>query len=124
MPRKAVVHEADYAVADGTVRISVWVGERQLGTSIVYLADEAIANGDIEELPLGTGAALSGKTAEVYTMVTDIRDDTDEMAVTWRLTGGRSKLTVSETGSPPKALGSQMFKGIFHFTAGKKKSRS
>jgi hypothetical protein len=122
MPRKAVVHEGEYKVADGTVRISVSVGERQLGTSIVYLEDEPIANGDIEELPLGKGPALEGRTAEIYTMVTDVRSDSDEMSVTWILTGGSKKLAVTRSGSPPKEFGSQMFKGVFRFTTGNKKS--
>jgi hypothetical protein len=115
-----VIHEEKYVVADGTIRLSVSVGERQLGTSIAYLDDEAIANGDIEELPLGDGPKLEGRTLDVYTMVTDIRDETDKMAVTWILTGGKKKLIVTAKGAPPKALGSQMFKGTFHFTPPKK----
>lgn len=120
MPGKAAVHEVDYAIAGGIVRLSVVVGERQYGTSMVFLDDEAASNGDIDELPLGSGSKLDGKTAEVYTMVTDIRENTDEMSVTWILTGGRRRLIATEIASAPKNFGSQMFKGIFHFTSGKK----
>jgi hypothetical protein len=115
--RKAVLHEQDYVVPDGTVRLTVIVGERQFGSSMVFLDDDLVANGDIDELPIGNRGKLAGRTLVVYTMVTDIRDNTDEMAVTWILTGGDHKLTETETGSPAKKFGSQMFKGVFHLTS-------
>jgi len=121
MSRKAVLHEEDYKIADDIIRLSVVVGERQYGTSIVFFDDEAIANGDIDELPLGEGPALEGKAVEVYTMVTDVRDNTDDMSVSWILTGGKKKLIATESSSASKKFGSQMFKGVFHFTKGKKK---
>jgi hypothetical protein len=121
MPRKAVLHEENYKIADEVIRLSVVVGERQYGTSIVFLDDEAISNGDVDELPLGEGAALEGKTVEVYTMVTDVRDNTDEMSVSWILTGGKKKLIATESSLASKKFGSQMFKGVFQFTKGKKK---
>ncbi len=123
MARKAVTHEADYVIASGIVRLSVVVGEKQFGTSMVFLDDNAIANGTLEDLPLGKGADLEGKTAEVYTLVTDTSSATDEMVVTWTLTGGRKTLVAREHASPPADFGSQMFKGIFHFTAVKAKGR-
>lgn len=124
MPKKAVIHEADYVIASGIVRLSVVVGEKQFGTSMVFLDDKAISNGTIEGLALGNGADLEGLTAEVYTMVTDTSSATDEMVVTWTLTGGKKKLVAKEHASPPADFGSQMFKGIFHFTAGKSKGTS
>jgi hypothetical protein len=115
--RKAVVHEQDYIVSDGRVRLTVIVGERQFGSSMVFLDDELMANGDIDELPIGNGGKLNGRTLVVYTLVTDIRDNTDEMSVTWILTGGGHKLNETETGAPAKKFGSQMFKGVFHLTS-------
>jgi hypothetical protein len=124
MPRKSVIHEDDYAVAGGVVRLSVVVGEKQFGTSMVFLDDEAIANGVIKNLEIGSGPDLAGSTVEIYTMVTDISSATDEMEVSWTLTGGKKKLAAGEHASPPADFGSQMFKGIFHFTAGKSKGKS
>ena len=115
--RKAVLHEDDYVISDGLVRLSVLVGERQFGTSMVFLNDELIANGIIEDLPIGEGGKVSGKTLDVYTLVTDIRDNTDEMSVTWILTGGYQRTTGTETAKPSKKFGSQMFKGVFHLTS-------
>ena len=117
MARKPVLHEQDYIVANGQVRLSIVVGERQFGSSIVFIDDEQVANGIVEELILGEGEALEGSTAFIYTLVTDIRDNSDEMSVTWIITGGAHRVTATATGIPAKKFGSQMFKGVFHFQA-------
>jgi len=111
--KKAVLHEDDYKVTDGPVRLSVLVGEKQFGSSMVFLNDDPIANGIVDELPVGNGN-LDGCTLTIYTLVTDIRDNTDDMSVTWVLTGGAHRLSATETGSASKKFGSQMFKAVFH----------
>jgi hypothetical protein len=111
--KKAVLHEEDYKVTDGPMRLSVLVGEKQFGSSMVFLNDELIANGIVDELPVGNGN-LDGCTLTIYTLVTDIRDNTDDMSVTWILTGGAHRLSATETGSVSKKFGSQMFKAVFH----------
>jgi hypothetical protein len=115
--RKPVLHEQDYEVSDGAIRLTVVVGERQVGSSVVFLDDDAVANGDVEDLPLGDGDRLDGKILTIYTLVTDIRRDVDDMAVTWILGGGRHRVSATATGTPAKKFGSQMFKGIFHFVS-------
>lgn len=113
MPKKAVLYEQDYLVSDGNVRLSVVVGERQFGSSMVFLDDDLLGNGDIEELPVGKGQKLDGKTLVVYTLVTDVRENTDEMSVTWILAGGENRAIATATGAASKKFGSQMFKGVF-----------
>ncbi|HEX6574136.1 MAG TPA: hypothetical protein VF042_04125 [Gemmatimonadaceae bacterium] len=115
MPRKPVLHEQDYVVSDGPIRLTVVVGERQFGSSLVFVNDDEIANGGIADLSLGDGEKLEGKTLTVYTIVTDVRTDTDDMSVTWILIGGGHRLTSTATGAPAKKFGSQMFKAIFRF---------
>ena len=115
MPRKPVLHEQDYIVADGPVRLSVIVGERQFGSSMVFIDDDQVANGIVEELILGDGDKLEGSSLVIYTLVTDIRDNTDEMSVTWIIAGGSHRVMATATGTPAKKFGSQMFKGIFRF---------
>jgi hypothetical protein len=116
MPRKAVAYAGKYAVEKGQVRLTVLVGDRQYGSSMVFLDDAFLANGDIDELPLGKGEDLAGKVVTVYTVVTDIRDRRNDISVTWILTGGEKPLTVEKEGSAPKSFGSQMFKGEFKLT--------
>ncbi|MEO8193086.1 MAG: hypothetical protein ABI681_04490 [Gemmatimonadales bacterium] len=117
MPRKAIAHEQDYMVRDGVVTLTVVVGERQFGSSMVFLDDEILANGEIRNLPLGSGHRLAGKTATIYTVVTDIQAVTDEMSVTWNLTGGARPASASRSRAATASFGSQMFKATFHFTA-------
>lgn len=118
MPRKAIAIEREYEVGTGQVRLTIMVGDRQYGSSMVFLDDEMVANGDIDELPLGRGSDLAGRTATAYTVVTDVRDKHNEMSVTWILTGGRKSVTFEKTGSASKGYGSQMFKAVFEFTTG------
>lgn len=118
MPQKAIAYEQEYAVGKAQVRLTVVVGDRQYGSSMVFLDDDLLANGDIEGLPIGAGPDLEGRTAAVYTVVTDIRDRKSEMSVTWILTGGRKSMTVEKKGTASKSFGSQMFKAVFQFTNG------
>ena len=118
MPRKPIAVEKGYAVGPGTVRLTVIVGDRQYGSSIVFLGDELIANGDIDEIPLGEGPALEGKSVSVYTVVTDIRNKKTDMSVTWILTGGAKTLKIEKDATTAKGFGSQMFKAVFELTSG------
>lgn len=118
MPKKPIAVEKQYALAEGPVRLSVLVGDRQYGSSIVFLDDELLANGDIEELPIGNGSDLDGRELVVYTVVTDVRSKKHEMSVTWILTGGEKTVTVEKSASVSKSFGSQMFKAVFELAAG------
>ena len=119
MPSKAIASKQEYAVGDAPVRLTVAVGDRQYGSSMVFLDDELLSNGDIEELPLGHGSALGDRTLTVYTVVTDVRDRKNEMSVSWILTGGPKALNVEKSGSASKSFGSRMFKAVFDLTRAK-----
>ena len=112
-----MLHEEDYVVSDGPIRLTVVVGERQFGSSIVFLDDDVVANGDVSDLQLGDGDRLDGRTLVIYTLVTDIRRDVDDMAVTWILVGGGHRVSATAVGTPSKKFGSQMFKGIFRLVS-------
>ena len=117
LARKPVLHEQDYVVSDAAIRLTVVVGERQFGSSIVFIDDDVVANGDVEDLSLGDGDKLEGKALVIYTLVTDIRRDVDDMAVTWILSGGAHRVSATATGTPAKKFGSQMFKAVFRFVS-------
>lgn len=116
MSRKPIAVHEEYAIGPGQIRLSVFVGDRQYGTSMVFVDDELLANGAIEEVPLGTGADLKDRKVTVYTVVTDIRDKKNEISVAWLLTGGKKRLNLEKSGSAAKTFGSQMFKAVFEFT--------
>lgn len=115
VPRKPIAVEDEYQVSGGEVVLSVLVGDRQYGTSMVFVDDELLANGDIDGIPLGSGSELAGRSVSVYTVVTDVRNKKTEMSVTWVLTGGPKKLTVEREATTSKGFGSQMFKAVFEF---------
>jgi hypothetical protein len=117
MPRKPIAVEKDYAVGPGTIRLTVIVGDRQYGSSMVFVGKEMIANGDIDEIPLGEGPDLIGKRVSVYTVVTDVRNKRTDMSVTWVLTGGAENLRVEKDATTAKKFGSQMFKAVFDLTS-------
>ena len=115
MPRKPILVEEEYPVSHEEVRLSVLVGDRQYGTSMVFLDGELLANGDIDSLPIGRGTELAGKAVSIYTVVTDVRNKRTEMSVTWILTGGPERLTLEREATTSKGFGSQMFKAVFEF---------
>ena len=108
-----MLHEDEYQTGDGQVRLTVTVGERQVGTSVVVVDGKAVANGDIDDLKLGEGKDLRGEELTVYTLVTDVRNNTDDVSVTWILNGGDHRLSATATGKVSKNFGSQMFKAVF-----------
>ena len=117
MPRKPIAVEDEYPVSEGEIRLTVLVGDRQYGTSMVFLEDDLIANGDIDSVPLGRGSELAGKAVSIYTVVTDVRNKKNEMSVNWILTGGPKKLSIERDATTSKGFGSQMFKAVFDFVA-------
>ena len=117
MPRKPIAVEDEYEVADGPVTLSVLVGDRQYGSSMVFLDDELLTNGDIDEIPIGSGPDLKGRSVSVYTVVTDVRNKKTDMSVTWVLSGGEKRLTVEREATTSKGFGSQMFKAVFEFVS-------
>ncbi len=117
MPRKPISVEDEYPVSRGLVRLTVLVGDRQYGTSMVFLGEELLANGDIDSVPLGNGPELVGREISIYTVVTDVRNKKTDMSVNWVLTGGPEKLTIEREATTSKGFGSQMFKAVFDFVA-------
>jgi len=101
---KSVTLVTDYQIADAVVKLSVVIGDAQIGSSIVKLGSTPLGKGAIEALPVGAGPAVRGNPLFVKTIVTDINDSTNHTSVTYRLTGGRvdqefhSAGTVDENG--------------------------
>ena len=84
----AVTFETSYQVGKDPVTLSIIIGDAQLGDSIVRLGKTVLGQGDIENLPVGKGPALAGKTLNIKSVVTDVSDKTNRTSIRYALAGG------------------------------------
>ena len=110
MPADIIV-EKDYKVGDGTIRLSLVVGEGQFGRSDVRVNTQRIvrSSGSIGNLLVGKGTDLSGKTLRIRTIVHDTVAATNKMSVTYKLTGGSSDKEFTSKGEVEKDGGNLVF---------------
>jgi len=85
----AVRLNTTYEVAGGDVSLTVTIGNGQLGASLVRLGTREIGSGQIKDLPVGKGPAITGKTLTVKTVVADVNDKTNRTNVGYSLKGGK-----------------------------------
>jgi hypothetical protein len=71
------------ALPNGTIRLTILVGNGQIGSSFVFFKGKLLAKGSIEGLELGASASLSGQKLHIETIVTDINPSTDNTVVTY-----------------------------------------
>jgi hypothetical protein len=84
----APVLSTEYVVGDGPITLSVVIGNKQLGASLVKVGTREVARGDVTGLNLGKGVALKGQRAVIKAIVTDINDQTDLTTYHLELLGG------------------------------------
>jgi hypothetical protein len=103
--------DKDYRVGDGTVRLSLVIGEGQFGRSDVRLNTQRIVrvSGSIGNLLVGNGEDVSGKTLRIRTIVHDTVAATNRMSVTYKLTGGPSDKEFTSKGEVEKEGGNLVF---------------
>ena len=112
---KAIDLSASYQCADNKVVVlSVVIGDAQIGSSVVFLGDEEVASGDIKDCKVGKGTAVNGKELGIKTVVTDVNDKTNQMSVTYKLTGGQSAQTFVSKGTVETNGDSLIFRAIFN----------
>lgn len=70
-------------------KLSIDVDAPQIGSSTVRKPDGSFATGKINQLLIGQGNAIKGKTCNVSTMVTDYSETTDATVVHYELNGHR-----------------------------------
>lgn len=85
---KIVVLITDHEVEDKQVRLSVIIGDAQIGASVVKLGKKQLKTGVIDDLALGTGSDLRGKALFVKSVVTDVNDSTNHTSLTYRFRSG------------------------------------
>lgn len=86
----AVELEASYAVRPkGVVKLTVVIGDAQLGTSLVRLGNaRAMVVGQVKNQGIGAAAKLIGRKLFVKSVVTDVNDKTNHTSITYKLSGG------------------------------------
>ncbi|MCX6142369.1 MAG: hypothetical protein NTZ35_04040 [Ignavibacteriales bacterium] len=79
-----------YEVAD--VKLTVTIGDAQLGYSHVYLDDTKLTSGPtITDFAVGKGTDLLGKILSVDTQVTVVSNKTNHTSVTNTMDGGKER---------------------------------
>ena len=82
----------------GPVNLSVTVGNRQAGSSLVQLDGKKLTSlgGERDSFNLDisdpNNESLSGKTIDLFTTITDINDDNNDISFRLKLTEGQSVL--------------------------------
>ena len=107
--------ESQYPVGDGEVKLTVVVGDAQLGSSLVKLETKEIGRGDIANLAVGKGPKLTGKSLKVKTVVTDVNDKTNRTSVTYELKGGVQPAEFSLEGTVAEEGDSIIYRASFDF---------
>ena len=96
--------DATYHVGTGNVRVSVIVGNKQLGTSRARIGSKVLHTGDFDRVLVGKGSTLKGKKLSLKTAVTDVNDKSNLTSVRYRIDGGPKphtwdlQATVAENG--------------------------
>lgn len=81
-----------YQITDDNadIKLTLNIGEAQKGVTSIKLNTNTLLNdseGNVE-LVVGKGSELKGKTIHCTTTVTDIRTETNQTSVTYKITGG------------------------------------
>jgi hypothetical protein len=79
-----------YAVGSGSVTLTVIIGNAQIGASRVKLDGKEIDRGQIEDLIVGNGPQIIGKTLSIKSAICDVSDKTNVLTVRYTLKGGKS----------------------------------
>ena len=118
MPKPDVELEQTYAVGGKDVRLSITIGEGQLGMSSVSLGTQLLvkASDTIGGLLLGSGSDLIDEELRVDTVVTDVSSLTNRMSVTYRLEGGKARKAWLAKGKVTSAFDTLFFRATFSFT--------
>jgi hypothetical protein len=82
--------ERDYQVGngEGSIMLSIVIGDGQIGGSKVFLDDTMIKKGVVQHFPIGTPADLKNRPLSIRTNVVDVNPQTNQTSVTYILTGG------------------------------------
>lgn len=87
----AVHLKKSYQVLTEKVKMSVVIGDGQIGSSVIRLENQLLRMGDINDLEIGNGNDLIGKKLTVKSIVADVNDQTNYTSITYKLSGGKEE---------------------------------
>lgn len=111
---KRVSMETDYKVATATVKLTVIVGDAQIGSSLVRLDAAELGRGDINGLTIGKGPQTRGKTLSIKSVVTDVNDATNHTSITYAISGGAADQMFSQMAMVDEEGDSVIYKASIH----------
>ena len=104
----------DYEVGAKLVKLSVVIGEAQIGSSVVKLGAKKLGEGDIAGLPVGSGDDIKGRPLFVKSVVTDVNDNTNRTSITYKLDGGKRNQQFVSSGSVEEDGDSIIYRAKFN----------
>ena len=112
--------DATFGPDDGTVTLTILVGNGQFGSSIVRLDGAIITSGsDIKDFPLGRADALVGKTLRIKSIVSDVNDQTLHTSVEYILSGATRTQRFTQQDSVKSPGDSTLFRAEIRLGAAK-----
>jgi len=104
-------------VDDEPVRLTVTIGDGQLGVVSVYLDGILLTRvaGGLGQLLLGRGAALRGRQLHVRTLVNDVLSVTNRMSVSYLISGCPSPCGQTHDGQVDNEGDQLTFRAYFDF---------
>lgn len=112
---KVVDRIESYQVSDGEVRLSIIIGDAQIGSSVVSLDSDEIGRGDISNLVVGSGPDIKNKALFTKSVVTDVNDASDWISITYHLEGGAQNQDYSSSDKVEAAGDSIIYRAKFNF---------
>lgn len=109
--------ETMYEVVADKVYLTIIIGEKQIGSSLVKLNNEILQMGDIKNLEIGLGSDIAGKTLITKTVVTDVNDQTNRTSVSYFLKGGKTDKDFSLDATVAEEGASIIYRAKFKLTS-------
>ena len=107
--------DVGYQVESDNVCLTVDIGNGQEGGSVVCLDGVVLPTGEVQNLKVGSGRDLNGKTLTIETVVTDTLTETNKTSVTWILTGGTQRLEKTRSKGVTNVGASEIYRARFTF---------
>jgi hypothetical protein len=110
---KVIDLNTTYTTGTKDIKLTVTIGDAQIGQSVALLDDVELGRGDIDGLLVGNGPAVKGKKLIIKTLVTDVNPRTNDMSVTYELSGGKIDHDFESVGKVDNEGESMVFRATF-----------